>query len=190
MQLPLRAPLPFPIVALALIVAASCDLVNGSGPDAEEARRLEEQSVQEAALHWAIASAETDLQPPAVLCIAALRGGPDLLDPSDALITRFATHPVPVRAVSYCDGPLRSEEGEARYPGMDLSHRFIFDPQTRQPGLLFVLGPVDWDASGDAAEVGITYAQGGLWGTAWGCTAERGEGTTWRIRDCRKEGDI
>jgi hypothetical protein len=190
MKIPRRASLRLALLALALLPAASCDLVNGSEPDAEEVRRLDELNVQEAALRWAIANAETDLQPPAVLCIAVVRGGPDLLDPSDTLMARFAATSVPVRAVSYCDGPLRSREAEDRHPGVDMSHRFIFDPQTRLPGLLFILEPVNWDARGDAAEVGISFAQGGLWGTGWGCTAERGEGSNWRIRDCRKEADI
>lgn len=189
---PRRSPqLPGRWSLLALAVfAAACDPVGGNTSAADERLRAE-LDVQEAVLRWAFANADTELQPPAVHCVAHVHGGPDLADPSDALLARFAADGVPVRAVSSCDGPWTGAAGRTAHPGVDLDRHFVFHPQTGQPGLLFVLhGPVELDATRNSARVTISYVQGGLWGAIWSCTAQRATGAEWRVPECAKVGDI
>jgi hypothetical protein len=157
----------------AIIVAlVSC---SPAGTEYEAAERPDED-LQEAALRWAFANAETDLEDPAVYCIAASPGPlDDGVDPDAGFLARFRQQSIPVRPVSAC-----------RFEG-DVMH-IVVDRASGSFGLLFTVSPVLWE-SRDRGMVPIGYLQGGLWGAGWECVVER-DGEDWIVPRCRRVLDV
>lgn len=153
-------------------VLLSTILVCGCG--SRSADHQADLDVQEAVLRWAFANAETDLNPPAVHCLAvspyagSLGGESD--DPDSALLARFAADTVPVRPVSACQ--------------IHGGSHGVIDQATGGFGLLFVIGPVIEEAGQPVgAEVG--YIQGGDSGGGWQCNVQRST-TGWSVTRCKR----
>ena len=134
------------------------------------------EDLQEAALRWAFANAETDLDAPAIYCIADTpapleNGG----DPVPQFLERFVNSAIPVRGVSAC----RFEVNERHN---------VIDRATGAFGLLFTFSPVRWDGP-DRGIVPIGFQQGGLWGAGWECLVERNS-TEWVVTRCQRVLDV
>jgi hypothetical protein len=136
--------------------------------------------LREAALRWAFANNGSDLHPPAAHCVGGTRGRGS--DPSTAFLGRFREDAVPVRPASACE-TLSRDDNPREY-----GRHNIVDRETGGFALYFDTGRVAWTGE-RSAEVGVQYAQGGLWGTGWRCTAEQEAGGAWWISSCQKTVD-
>lgn len=158
--------------ATIILAVVSCSPV-GKG---SKAANRPDADLQEAALRWAFANAETNLENPAVYCIAASPGPlDDGVDPDADFLERFDRQTIPVRPVSAC-----------RFEG-DVTHNVV-DRASGSFGLLFTVSPVQWENPGRAM-VPIGFLQGGLWGAGWECVVQRG-GEDWNVIRCRRVLDV
>lgn len=96
----MRRDLILTVLSATLIVAlVSCSQLRN---ESEGAGRPD-GDLQEAALRWAFANADTDLENPAVYCIATSPGPlDDGVDPDAEFLERFRRLTPPVRPVSAC----------------------------------------------------------------------------------------
>ena len=135
-----------------------------------------DEEVQEAALRWAFVNAETDLDDPAVFCIANSAGPlANGTDPDPTFLERFRRDSIPARPVSAC----RLED--------DFRHNVV-DRASGSFGLLFTVSPVLWE-SPERGIVRIGFLQGGLWGAGWECVVEM-RGAAWVVSQCDRVLDV
>ena len=156
--------LRLPLIAIVLGFCVACE------PE------LRPEDLQEAALRWAFSNAETNLDAPAIYCIAETPAPlEDGGDPEPKFLERFSGHAIPVRPVSSC-----------RF-AVDETHNVI-DRATGAFGLLFTFSPVRWDGP-DRGIVPIGFQQGGLWGAGWECVVERNS-IEWVVTRCDRVMDV
>ena len=149
-------------------------LVLGSCATRQPERRAED--LQEAALRWAFANAETDLDAPAIYCIAHTPVSFDNgVDPEPLFLERFSGHAIPVRPVSAC-----------RFPVHDRHN--VIERATGAFGLLFTFSTVRWEGPARGI-VRVGFQQGGLWGSGWECVVERNS-TEWVVTRCDRVLDV
>ncbi len=150
-------------VVVLLMASSALAFSTGAAP-AEDA--------QEAALRWAFAHAQTDLEDPAVFCIA-LSPGPlaDGVDPDAQFLARFRDHSVPVSPVSHC-----------RFTGH--GRRNVLERSSGLHGLLFTISPVEW-VTPMHARIGVGFLQGGTWGRGWECDVHRSNAGIWQVHACK-----
>lgn len=136
----------------------------------------EKPDLQELVARWAFNAAETDLDPPAVYCLAM---SPLILeegdDPEEAFLDRFSDLTVPVRPVSAC-----RFEGGTRHN--------VMDDASGEYRLLFTIGPVVMEGS-DRATVEVGYLQGALW-EGDGVASSNKPRENGGVQDCQRVIDI
>lgn len=153
------------IVLMAGLVSPRCALGSRETVDVLD--------IQEAILRWAIANADTNLQPPAAYCLGYTEDMDTvdrtlMKDPSHMLMQRLQDLAAPVRPVSECQIVGGGEHG-------------VVDRVTNGYGLLIGFGPPRTER--DRITVPVGYIQGGDVGLGWNCVVRQAS-SSWVVESC------